>query len=135
MSKSVAIKFLPGGGAQLDFQTEVSGFLNEVQGALVNVLQDTGKDKLFGNRGTRLFRTALDGGIFNIRSASHVANFAAVDTLFFSREHSTANAENKLKEIILNPTAITLGSLEVEAGFVSIAGQTASFNVPINTLQ
>jgi hypothetical protein len=130
MNSSIEINFQPGGRLALVTDGRVEGFKAVVQNALVNMLTENGTDMLFPTRGTNLFKKALAGGIFNYRSASHACNFAAVDTLFFSREFETADTADKLNRVDLEPSAFSLGSLDARAGFTSIDGRTMSFAVP-----
>ncbi len=130
MNKSIEINFMPGGRLALVTDGQVEGFKAVVQNALVNMLTENGSDMLFATRGTKLFNNALSGGIFNYRSASHACNFAAIDTLFFSREFETADTADKLSRVDLEPSAFSLGSLDARAGFTSVDGRTMSFAVP-----
>lgn len=126
MASGIVISFLPDGGAELLPQV-VSGLQATVQNALVNILTPAGTDLLFSNRGTALFKTAISGGIFNPRSAAHAANFAASDTLFFSREYDVADTADQLREISLQPTFTGVDSLNVESGFLSLGGVRMSY--------
>lgn len=128
MTQSIALKFEAGGGMRLMPDLKVSGMEAVVQNALVNLTTDAETDTLFPERGTVLFRSALSGGIFNFRSASHACNFAAVDTLFFSREHEVADAADKLAELVVDPSYLDVNRLDVQVSFESVGGQKMSFN-------
>lgn len=126
MASGIVISFLPDGSAELLPQIAV-GLQASVQNALVNILTPAGSDLLFSQRGTALFATALSGGIFNPRSAAHAANFAASDTLFFSREYDVADTADQLREVSLQPSFTGVDSLTVESGFLSIGGTRMSY--------
>lgn len=130
MNHSIEIAFQPGGGLALNLSGTVEGFKAVVQNALVNLLTESGSDQLFTDRGTTLFYRALGGGIFNYRTATHACNFAAVDTLFFSREYETADTADKLNRLDLEPSGLSFARLDALAGFESVDGRTMSFAVP-----
>lgn len=129
MNRSLAIAFKPGGAIALSLAEEVKGFQCTVQNALVNLLTDEGSDMIFPTRGTGLFKSALNSAIFNFRSASHVCNFAASETLFFGREHEVAVSGHKMSRINLDPVFLNLSRMDVQAGFLSIDGENISFKI------
>lgn len=131
MTKSLTLRFDAGGEMTLITDQQVSGMEAVVQNAMVNLLTDAGTDSLFPARGTELFRTALSGGVFNFRSASHACNFAAVDTLFFSREYEVADAGDKLAEIVVEPSYLSVNRMEAQLSFESVDGRKMSFNYNI----
>ena len=129
MTNSISIILKPGGLAELDLTTKVGGFHAVVQNALVNLLTDQGVDVIYPGRGTDLLRTGLNSNIYNFQSASHACNFAASDTLFFSREHEQAEAKDKLDQIRILPSALSAERLDAEVGFASIDGRQMSFPI------
>lgn len=129
MNSSIAIQFLPGGAIELVPDTVVSGFAAVAQSALMNLLTDSQTDILFEDRGTSLFIQAVSGGVYDLRSASHLCNFAASETLFFSREHETADTDDKLAAVQLAPVLVGLQRMDIQAGFQAVDGRTISYFV------
>jgi hypothetical protein len=129
MTEGIAIVFQKEGYIALALGQRVQGFKAVIQNAMVNLLTDAGTDLIYADRGTTLFFRALNAGIFNYRSASHACNFAASDTLFFSREHEEADADDKLNTVGLEPALLNFNRLDATVGFVSIDGRSASFQL------
>jgi hypothetical protein len=129
MNKSLEIIFEPGGEIRLELDRAVEGFSATAQNALVNLITDKGRDKIFPDRGTNLLQAALATGLSNRRAASHQANFAAADTLFFSRENELAPPEDKLARVSLVPSKLNLRVLELQATFVSVDNRVLSFPI------
>lgn len=131
MTKSLTLRFDAGGEMTLIPDQQVTGMEAVVQNVMVNLLTDSGSDVLFEDRGTDLFRTALNGGIFNFRSASHACNFAAVDALFFSREYEMADPDDKLTDIVVEPSYLSVNGMEAQLSFEAVNGRKMSFNYNI----
>jgi len=129
MTNSISIILKPGGLAELDLTSKVQGFHAVVQNALVNLLTDKDIDVIYPDRGTRLLETGLNSNIYNFQSASHACNFAAADTLFFSREYEQAESQDKLDQIQIIPSSLTLEKLDAEVGFSAIDGRQISFPI------
>lgn len=130
MNSSIGIKFLNGGAISLALDEPVVGFAAVTQNALMNLITDSDTDVLFSDRGTSLFLSALQGGIYDLRSANHICNFAASETLFFSREHETADTDDKLNAVQLTPVFLGLQRMDAQAGFQSIDLRTMSYSLP-----
>lgn len=133
MTRSTELTFHPDGLVSLDVNKEVSGALAVCQNALVNLLEIQGQDAIFPERGTDLLERALGGSILDRRTADHAGNFAASDTLFFSRQWEAADTGDKLDKIFLNATIAGAGNLRVESTFVTVDGRVFSF--PLNATQ
>lgn len=131
MNKSIALEFQKEGAVALLLGASVSGFQAVVQNALVNLLTDAGSDLLFATRGTRLFKTALAGGIFNTRSASHACNFAAANTLFFSREYEISETPDKLQDVSMRPISVGINQMDASVSFSSVGGLSISIELPV----
>ena len=130
MNESLAIKFLTGGQISLVTDQRVEGFQAVCQNALVNLLVDAGTDTVFDQRGTDLFISSLQGSVFDLRSASHVCNFAASETLFFSRDTDTAAEADQLNAVHLTPVFVGAQRMDAQVGFESIDRRTMSFFIP-----
>ncbi len=129
MNKSTALQFDADGSVLLLTDQSASGFAATVQNALVNLLTEQESDALFPDRGTALLQRSLDGGYVDTRAAAHQANFAASDTLFFGRNHDTADAGDKLAEVRLEVHKLNLVTMELRASFTSVAGVTLSYQL------
>lgn len=128
MKKSLAIRFDKGGVVTLVTDQQADGMNAVVQNVLINLLTDSASDTLFPERGTDLFKAALSGGVFNFRSASHSCNFAASDSLYFSREYETADSGDKLADIVIDPVFLSVNSLDAQISFEAVDGRKMSFN-------
>ena len=62
---------------------DATGKLLLTQKYLMNAATTNGTDKVFPERGTTLFASAIGGEIIDANAAIHVGNFAAIDTLHF----------------------------------------------------
>ncbi len=124
MSRGVKIEFLDGGDLRIDPSSEVDGFDAVVQSCTVNLLVSKGSDPLFPDRGTDLLTRALSGAVFSSQSARHAANFASVDTLFFSRRKERADADDKPESVLLENLDFKAGKLSFEPRIISIDGRT-----------
>lgn len=118
--RSLLLEFRADGSAAL-LPEEAGGFHATVQNALVNLLTEAGSDKVFAERGTNLLRSVAGGAVYNYASACHAANFAAADTLFFSRESDKALQQDRLDDLKLVPD-ISAG-LSYEVSFVAPDGR------------
>lgn len=66
-----------------DFRAPVEGKKHYAQKMLVNLATERGSDPLYPDRGTTLLTGAIGGVIIDTASASHLGNFAALDTVVF----------------------------------------------------
>lgn len=119
-------------GVALDFTGDmprfgtgrVEGFGATVQNALVNIGTGQGTDPVYPERGTTLQRDAVDGKLIDLNSAQHASNFAAVDTLAFTKTYTPESDTSNLSEVRLEPADFTGTRLMIDAIFTSVAGQT-----------
>lgn len=130
MTSSLAIKFIPGGQISLALDEKAEGFQAVCQSSLINLLTDAHTDTVFDTRGTDLFASALQGGVFDLRSAAHVCGFAASETLFFSREYDVADTVDRLNAVQLTPVFVGMQRMDVQVGFESIDRRTMSYFIP-----
>jgi len=101
----------------------VSGFQAVVQNAMVNIGTRQGTDPVFPDRGTNLQLDAATGRLIDLNSAAHSSNFAALDTMTFSRTTDDGD-QNGLSQVVLAPAQFSGGSLSLEAKFQSIDGKS-----------
>lgn len=127
MNRSLALKFQSGGELSIVTDEVVEGFRLVCQSALLNLLSEAGRDPIYSDRGTDLFSRALSGSVFDLRSASHECNFAASETLHFSRYVETADEADCLNAVQLKPVFVGLQRMDAEVGFESLDGRTFSY--------
>jgi len=125
MMKTLAIEFEGAEGARLNFSSLRTGFMTQVQSALVNLATERGSDRLSPRRGTQLLRRAVSGRLRNIRSDSrNAASFAAIDTLFFLRAGDAPNDTERAAEIKLQLGEFQDRKLNLHLQMVSTTGET-----------
>jgi hypothetical protein len=129
--KSLLIRFLPDGTYALE-SSAVDGARATAQNATVNLLTENGTDPVYAERGTRLLSAITKGGAYDIISATHAANFAAADTIFFCRDSDPADISEvqQLSDLKLAPAAVGR-SLTLTASFVFQNGIV--LGQPVNT--
>ncbi len=124
-------------GVQIDFisvpvlgSASVSGFQCVVQNALVNIGTRQGTDPVYDTRGTNLQKDAAYGRLIDLNSAQHSSNFAALDTLSFSRDTEGGDPSG-LAQVNLAPAEFSGNGLSLEAKFLSIDGKSVGITVNI----
>ena len=65
-------------GVSVDWSATVSGIHNVKQKLINNMMTDVGTDEVVSSRGTTLLRSVAGGGVYDLRSAQHALNFAAL---------------------------------------------------------
>lgn len=65
-------------GVAVDWSSTVGGIHNVKQKLINNLLTDLGTDEVVPGRGTKLLRSITGGGVYDLRSAQHALNFAAL---------------------------------------------------------
>ena len=113
-------------GCDLNPNAVVQGFQAVVQNGMVNIGTAKGSDPLYADRGTDLLKSATSGIIISDNAASHVANIASVDTLFFCRETDPSTDPDKLASVGLLVSLFSANLLELEASFVSLSGRKSA---------
>lgn len=81
--RDLKIKFNGSEDTMVSVTESVDGKLLLAQKYLVNAATTNGTDKVFPDRGTTIFASAIGGEIVDTNAAIHVGNFAAIDTLHF----------------------------------------------------
>ena len=76
----------PYGNTRLDLLNQVEGKDLTVQKVLINIPTYKGSDKLYPNKGTSILQQFLGAVVVNKNAAQHIANFAALDTIYFINE-------------------------------------------------
>jgi hypothetical protein len=120
--KGIAIDFT---GSLPVFSTgQVDGFGSAVQNALVNIGTKQGSDVVFPDKGTTLQADAVAGKLVDLNSAQHSSNFAAVDTVAFSRTHTETDDPDGVIGAQLEPADFDSNSLLIDAIFTAGDGRT-----------
>ena len=65
-------------GVAVVWSASVSGIHNVKQKLINNMMTDIGTDEIVPTRGTKLLRAVTGGGVYDLRSAQHALNFAAL---------------------------------------------------------
>lgn len=65
-------------GVSIDWSSNVTGIHNVKQKLVNNMMTDAGTDEVVPSRGTFLLRSVTGGGVYDLRSAQHALNFAAL---------------------------------------------------------
>lgn len=73
----------PYGKTRLDLTNYVEGKDLTVQKVLINIPTFKGSDKLYPDKGTSLLQQFIGAVVVNKNAAQHIANFAALDTIYF----------------------------------------------------
>jgi hypothetical protein len=123
--EGISINFL-NGNIFIDTDKKVEGFNATVQNALVNIGTRRGTDRIYPEKGTEILQNAVQGKIVGLNVANHEAQLAAIDTLFFSREHETTTDDNvKLGQVFMDTITYEGTKLKIESGFTNFS-QTSS---------
>lgn len=121
--KGLMVNLLSPGGCVVETQKYVQGLGSTVQNAMVNLGTERGTDRTLGEKGTDLLRTAVSSGLPSRNLAQHIANFAAVDTLFFSRATDRVTDEDSLESLTLTPDTLSAQRVVFSAHFRSTDGR------------
>ncbi len=96
--KSLRINF-GDGEPQLDFGGIVEGADNEMQCVLVNLSTDKYRDPYLHDRGTSLFRTALNSSILDSQTAQFQGAVASAEVQRFVRNWTWADSPDMLDSV------------------------------------
>lgn len=122
--KGIRIDFDAAGGATLNFEKPVEAFASSVQNGMVNLGQKKGSSHAFPDKGTDLVGAGLRGLLINSVEASHYSNFAALDTVFFSRQYEPdVDNDYVIADVRLNATEFDGARLKLQAQLESNAGE------------
>jgi hypothetical protein len=120
--KSIAVVFTHDG---ISFDTDrfVEGLDAVVQNALINLLTAKNTDATAPDRGTNLFKDGVRQNPTSIRQMQHLANFAATDTLHFSRNTDPETNDDSLAAVQLRVSEADLGVVDLDLSFTSVDGR------------
>lgn len=121
--RGLQLDFTAPGGCVVLTDSQVEGLGSTVQNAMVNLGTERGTDKTLPARGTDLLRTAVSSGLPSPNLARHIANFAAVDTLFFSRATDRVTDGDSLQDVTLFPDTLSAQRVVFAARFRSVDGR------------
>jgi len=112
------------GGADLVTDQQVEGKYAAVQNGLVNIGTIINPKSIHPTRGTELLLKGLRGELVSRTSARHAANFAALNTLVFSRQNDPSGLSDseRLDTIFLTLTSFAEQSMQLEAVFTMSDG-------------
>jgi len=119
-------------GVEIDPLASVSGVEAKIQGALVNIGTSRGSDSVWPDRGTELLKNAVLNGVPGVVQAQHLANFAAVDTLFFQRQQEERTDLDSPEVLKLTPASLDAGRMDLDLYFKSLGG--AEYGLSSTTL-
>jgi hypothetical protein len=111
-------------GALFDFSRAVEDRDAIIQNSMINIGTLAGSDKVYPDKGTSLFSSAVRGRLVNGNAAAHASNFAAVDTLFFERKYLDPTCPDLLTKVSLKPATFDGRQLTVNAAFQFDDGTT-----------
>lgn len=77
-------------GVGVDWSASVRGIHNVKQKLINNMMTDLGTDEIVTARGTTLLRSVAGGGVYDLRSAQHALNFAALSAKRTVRAYESA---------------------------------------------
>ena len=121
--RGLKLDFTTPGGCAVQVDKFREGLGATVQNAMVNLGTDRGTDITLSRKGTNLLKTAVSSGLPSRNLAQHIANFAAVDTLFFSRATDRVTDGDSLETITLLPDSISSQRVVFSAQFRSVDGR------------
>lgn len=121
--KGLKLDITTPGGCVVDPSGYVEGLGCTVQNAMVNLGTDRGTDRVLSDKGTDLLKTAVSSGLPSRNLAQHIANFASIDTLFFSRAADRVTDGDSLQGITLVPDTFSPQRVVFAARFRSVDGR------------
>lgn len=120
------------GGARLVLDESVEGFDAVAQNGVVNLATQKGSDSSDEDRGTDLLTHALQGKVADLLAAQHIANLAAIDTLFYLRNSDELETtEERVSTIVLQPFEYDGKELHLSAIFTGNKGSVNGIDTTI----
>ena len=111
-------------GGYLEPDQQVQDVQCVIQNAMINIGTIKGSDTVFPEKGTDLLLQAVRNGIPSVTQAQHYANYAAVDTLFFSRDTDIVTTDDSIQQILLTPSSLSRNNASFDAHFELLDGRT-----------
>jgi hypothetical protein len=121
--KGIRIDFDKEEGPSFNFEEPIEDFSALIQNALVNVGTSKGSDLGYPDKGTSLLKEAVSGFLTSDIAIVNQSKFAAIDTLFFSRQNSSDNFEEFIEEVELIPIDFDINTLSIQTRFLSSSGE------------
>ncbi len=120
------------GNVKLDLSQSVEGRQALAQNMVVNILNIKGSDAAYSEKGTDLFKAGLHNLFIDLNQAQHFANFAGVDTLFFTRSTDYVNQEAlAIFKVELKPRIVTPQRIIFTVGFTFEGGVETTENIAL----
>jgi len=86
------------------------------QNAVVNTATHANSDKIYTNKGTTFFKSAVSGNIFDTSRAAHASNFAAYESKIFINSTLPVSQNELLESFVLSLVDIDkTGTMTVKA--------------------
>lgn len=118
--KGIRIHFDGQDNTVFDFRSAATDKELLAQQVLINIATTAGSDPVFPDRGTTLHQDAINGLAVNKTEASHIGNFAALDTKLFLRSTGAATEDG-----------VTVARLNVDPINYDILSNKISYEVQI----
>lgn len=110
------------GGATLAVEEAVEEHFSTAQNAMVNIGTSKGSAVLTPEKGTNLLKSVISGSLPGLQRTQHAANFAGLDTLFFSRDTELVTEDTSLTEVKLTVESLDLQAATLSARFTFVDG-------------
>lgn len=112
------------GPAEVDFNSQVTGFATTAQNSLVDLATEEGTDQVFQDRGTPLFGMTSVGDLLDEGERGHQTALAAELVRLFSRFWEQDRAEETEREV---DPVLSLSKVTVQVSEIGL--QRINFNV------
>lgn len=119
--QDIKINFNGESDTLIDLTAKVEGKSLYEQKCLVNLATKKGSDPVYPARGTDLMEGAIGGLVISTNDGAHLANFAAIDTLFFVSEQEYAVNANSPD--LVDDINVSIVSYEPERSRINIGVQ------------
>lgn len=130
--KALRLDFTVPGKVELDLTADISGEQALAQNMIVNFLTAKGSDAAYPAKGTNILGAGLQNLFIDRNYAQHFANFAAVDTLFFTRSTDYVDtAERAVVKVDFDPVNATFSRVVFHLGFTFANGVALSENLAL----
>jgi len=115
------------GRATLDTTASLTGKQAVAQNMLVNFLTQQGSDAAFPQKGTDILQAGLHNLYVDVNQAQHYANFAAIDTLFFTASTDYVDQLSvAVSAVEFRPVIMSLQRIVFGIGFTFADGTATS---------